>query len=67
MATKPNQFVVELGGVHLPENVSKQIEHAIRGAVLSALAELGVEGRVGIKYPPGLRGIIAELENFRFG
>jgi hypothetical protein len=68
MATgKPNQFVVDLGDVHLPESVSKQLEHAIRRAVLATLAESGVEGRIGIRYPPGLKGIVADLESFRFG
>jgi hypothetical protein len=41
----PTQVKVDLGGVHLPDAVAKQLESQINSAVLRALGQAGIKGQ----------------------
>ena len=53
------KFVVDLGGVTLPEEIAAKLEHDIRSAVLLAVAKAmpNTKFRSGA-LPPGARGIV---------
>jgi hypothetical protein len=53
------KFVVDLGGVTLPQEIAAKLEHDIRGAVLLAVAKAAphTKFRSGT-LPPGARGIV---------
>ena len=53
------KFVVDLGGVTLPEDIAAKLEHEIRGAVLLAVAKAmpHTKFRSGA-LPRGARGIV---------
>ena len=53
------KFVVDLGGVTLPEEIAAKLEHDIRGAVLLAVAKAApnTKFRNGT-LPQGARGIV---------
>ena len=63
--SKSNQFLVELGDVTLPEEISRKVDLAIRKAVLNVLAELDLRDEVIWKLHPEIRGIIADLSRQR--
>lgn len=55
----PTQIRVDLGGVHLPENVAAALQSQIQRDVLGAVAKAGIKGTVrpgGLG--PGIYGII---------
>jgi hypothetical protein len=55
----PTQIKVDLGGVHLPEGIARELESQINRDVLSALARAGIKGNVAQIGPrPGWYGII---------
>ena len=64
--SKSNQFVVDLGDVRLPDQVSDKIEQAIRRAALGVIAEIDIDGDIGIKLPGDLRGIYLDVSRLRF-
>jgi hypothetical protein len=63
---KSNQFVVDLGDVRLPDQVSDKIEQAIRRAALGVIAGIDIDGDIGIKLPGDLRGIYLDISRLRF-
>ena len=63
---KSNQFVVDLGDVRLPDQVSDKIEQAIRRAALGVIAGIDIDGDIGIKLPGELRGIYLDISRLRF-
>jgi len=63
---KSNQFVVDLGDVRLPDQVSDKIEQAIRRAALGVIAGIDLDGDIGIKLPGDLRGIYLDISRLRF-
>jgi hypothetical protein len=55
----PTQIKVDLGGVHLPEGIARELESQINRDVLGALARAGIKGNVAQIGPrPGWYGII---------
>ncbi len=64
--SKSNQFVVDLGDVRLPDQVSDKIEQAIRRAALGVIAGIDIDGDIGIKLPGDLRGIYLDISRLRF-
>jgi hypothetical protein len=64
--SKSNQFVVDLGDVRLPDQVSDKIEQAIRRAALGVIAGIDIDGDIGIKLPGELRGIYLDISRLRF-
>lgn len=46
-----NRFVVNLGGVQLPEDAADQLERGIRKAVLAAVATLDFKGDLRLDAP----------------
>jgi|GEM_PF-3202639 len=57
---RPAKFTVDLGGVHLPEEVGQAINRDIRKSVLSAIAGIDFGGELAVKLPPDLWGIIID-------
>lgn len=56
----PTQIKVDLGGVHLPDAIARELEQQINRDVLGAIARAGVKGNVVRpgQLGPGIFGII---------
>jgi hypothetical protein len=68
MGNPGTRYVVDLGGVRLPDRLGDELEAQIRRAVLSAVArayprQKFVPGPLG----PGIRGIVIRPQDFRGG